>query len=900
MPRFHKIIITAWIAIVLSLLATVCPGHADQTRLGDKRILYLNSYNTGYAWSDNIITGIRSVLPMDIQNLNFQLEYLDAKRYETASMEEALFAFFKAKFKNDRFDVLMVSDNNALDFALKYRAALFPGTPMVFCGINNYHPSMLQGQTGITGIAETVAFKDNMDIIRHLHPQARQMVVIGGTSVTSRAIVSEIKETIEKRHIDFKFTFITGFQTGKLKLGKPNFLMGLPKDTVIYIVPGGSEEINGTFYNIQEIGTMICESTDLPVYSSWEFMMGTGIVGGKLASGLKQGKRFARLALRILNGVNPDTIPVETTGGHSFVFDDKVLKKFHIDKAYLPKGSRIINEPYNFYRLNRLLVWAIVGVMVLLSGLVVLLIMNMAQKKKANLALENSKKQLQLILDNMPHLVFWQDRELNLVDVNLSFLTFFHIQDKETIIGKDISAVPDLAYTAEESRQLGREVLTTGMPYRAGLLKIQRSNREQLWLEINKIPLLDKKNQVVGVLSTAEDITKKINLEKQLVQAQKMEALGILSGGIAHDFNNILTTIVNSTELAINDVPEESMTRKDLTRVLSAGRRGADLVKQILTFSRPGHVRFKKVNLAGVVADALNLVEASLPGNIDMVQSMGTGDFLCQGDTSQLHQVIMNLCTNAFQAMDGQNGCIHISLRNRVFDRMDHERPDEPKAFNLSPGHYLELTVSDNGPGIPPEIQDKIFDPFFTTKSKNIGTGLGLSMVHGIIKGHNGAISLTSIPFKNTQFTILIPRMEQDGQDDTPNDDGVSIGVGVILFVEDDQEQRESVPRTIEKLGYTVTVAQSAGEAMEIMSHHPEGFDLVITDYDMPKTSGLDLAKHLAKTRPDLPVILVSGRHVEFSLQESPNIKKFIVKPYNQNDLSKGIKEALCPPEQKE
>jgi PAS domain S-box-containing protein len=342
----------------------------------------------------------------------------------------------------------------------------------------------------------------------------------------------------------------------------------------------------------------------------------------------------------------------------------------------------------------------------------------MVQKNRANTALANSRKQLQLILDNIPQLVFWQDRDLNLMDVNRSFLTFFNITEKGSIIGRDISVVPDLSYSAEESRRLGREVLETGLPYRARQLRIQRSNRDQLWLEINKIPLVDKKQQVVGVLSTAEDITQKINLEKQLVQAQKMEALGILSGGIAHDFNNILTTIVNSTELAVDDVPEESITRKDLLRVLSAGRRGADLVKQILTFSRPGNVQFGSVDLARVTADALTLVEASLPGNIDVVKSIGTEDFLCRGDAGQLHQIIMNLCTNAFQAMEGQAGLIGIGLRNRDLDRSDIENPDVSGAFTLVPGSYVELTVWDNGPGIAPEILDKIFDPFSPQKAK--------------------------------------------------------------------------------------------------------------------------------------------------------------------------------------
>ena len=885
-----------YIAVLWLLASTaVCSaGAQDSAERRSQRILYLNSYNNGYAWSDNILEGIRSVLPVESRSLNFQMEYLDAKRYENEEMQTVLFDYFKAKFVRDRFDLIITSDNNALAFALKYRSRLFAGVPIVFCGINNYTPSMIEGQPAITGIAETVAFKDNMDIIRRLHPNARKMVIIGSNSVTSRAIINEIRQTIEQEKIDYDFIFKTGFQLQALKTGTPDYLADLSRDTLLYIVPGGAEQGDGNLYSIQEIAAMICRATNRPVYSSWEFLMGTGIVGGKLASGLAQGKAAARLALRILDGEDPALIPVKTAEGHAYIFDHNVLKRLGVDTSLLPAGSRIINEPYDFYRLNRGIFWLIISGLFVLAGMVVLLCVSMAQKKRANQAMEKSKMQLQLILDNIPHIVFWQDVNLNLVDVNLSFLKFFKIRNKADIINQDISSVPDLAYTAEESRTLGREVLETATPFHARLLKIQRSDQEQVWLEINKVPLLDKKNRVAGVLSTAEDITKKINLEKQLAQAQKMEALGILSGGIAHDFNNILTSIINSTELAMDDVPEDSLTRRDLERVLSAGKRGAELVKQILTFSRPGHVRFKKLDLARVVKDAMALVETSLPGNIKVVKTMAQGKFMCRGDAIQIHQVVMNLCTNAFQAFGGKSGRIEVKLDERLLTGLDPEN-DDP--FNLPPGHYVELTVSDNGPGINPEILDKVFDPFFSTKGKNFGSGLGLSMVHGIVKGHNGAISLTSKAYDLTCFTVLLPRLEQVADDERPAENNVCLGRGTILFVEDDSEQRQSVPRIIEKLGYLVTAADSAGQALELIRQNPSGFDLVITDYDMPKISGLELARQLARILPGLPVIMVSGRNVEFSRQESSNIKAFIVKPYDKGILSRGINEVLCPPE---
>ena len=890
MTRCYICIVAMWL---LACTSVCCAGAQESAGRRSQRILYLNSYNNGYPWSDNILEGIRSVLPVESLSLNFQMEYLDAKRYESEQMQTVLFNYFKAKFARDRFDIIITSDNNALDFALKYRFRLFAGVPIVFCGINNYHPSMIEEQSAITGIAETVAFKDNMDIIRRLHPNARKMVIVGSTSVTSRAIISEIRQAIKQDKIDYSFTFKTGFQLQALKTGTPDYLADLSLDSLLYIVPGGSEKGDGNLYSIQEIAAMICRSTNRPVYSSWEFLMGTGIVGGKLASGMAQGKAAARLALRILDGEDPALIPVKTAEGHAYTFDHNVLKRLGADMSLLPAGSRIINEPYDFYRLNRGIFWLIISGLLVLACMVVLLAVSIAQKKRANQAMEKSKMQLQLILDNIPHLVFWQDLNLNLVDVNLSFLKFFRIRDKADIINRDISSVPDLAYTAEESRQLGREVLETAAPFHARLLKIQRSDQEQVWLEINKVPLLDKKNRVAGVLSTAEDITKKINLEKQLGQAQKMEALGILSGGIAHDFNNILTSIINSAELAMDDVPEDSLTHKDLERVLSAGKRGAELVKQILTFSRPGHVRFRKLDLARVVKDAMALVETSFPGNIEVVKIMAQGKFMCRGDVIQIHQVVMNLCTNAFQALGGKGGRIEVKLDERVLTDPD---PGNDDPFNLPPGHYVELTISDNGPGIDPEILDKVFDPFFSTKGKNIGSGLGLSMVHGIVQGHNGVISLTSKAYDLTRFTVLLPRMDQVEDEDRPAENNVCLGQGTILFVEDDPEQRQSVPRIIEKLGYLVTAADSASQALTLIRQNPSGFDLVITDYDMPKITGLELARQLARILPGLPVIMVSGRNVEFSRQESSNIKDFIVKPYDKAILSRGINDVLCSP----
>ncbi len=874
--------------MILFIMITITAAASGSARaaLPGKRILYLNSYQNGYAWSDEILNGIKTELSSKIENLDLQVEFMDSKKHYDLTIQTMLHDYYRYKFRNDVFDVVITSDNNAFEFALKYRKSLFPGVPIVFCGLNSYDPGMRQGQTGITGIEESVDFKENLEIARTLHPDARQMVVIGNTTVTSLAIIREIKETIENQSINFKVSFVTGFKTSDLKAGKASFLAGIPRDSLLYIVP--THETSGNvFYTPEDISTLVCQATSLPVYSSWDFLTGTGIVGGKLASGFQHGKTAASVAVRILNGEDPDGIPVVSRGGHTYIFDYRVLKRFHINKALLPRGSILINEPYNFYRLNRQIFWVIIASVVLLSLMVIVLILNTAQKKKANLAMGESKKKLRLILDNIPQLVFWQDRDLKFIDVNTSFLKFFNVADKKSIIGRDISSIPNVGDAPRISTKLGNRVLQTNKPCYSYHWKITRSNGEQIWVEMNKIPLHDHKGNAIGVLSTAEDITKKINLKKQLTQAQKMEALGILSGGIAHDFNNILTSIINSTELAMEDVPPDSMTFKDLERVLNAGNRGSNLVKQILTFSRPGHMQFRNMNMTRLINDAMELLKTSLPGNLEIITDISSIRSNCHGDPTQIHQVVMNLCTNAFQAMNSIGGKLWVKLRERTLVA------DQAEILNLAAGNYVELTVADNGPGIDPDIMDKIFDPFFSTKSKNMGTGLGLSMVHGIVQGHNGTITVSSLPFERTQFTILIPQIDEVDEDEALGDNNSQRGEGRILFVEDDAGQRETVPRTLEKLGYRVTTVSDADEALVRLFDGSETYDLVITDYDMPRTSGLDLAKQIKKSLPQLPVIMVSGRNVDFCVQESDNIRKFVIKPYNKSIISEAVKGVL-------
>ena len=378
-------------------------------------------------------------------------------------------------------------------------------------------------------------------------------------------------------------------------------------------------------------------------------------------------------------------------------------------------------------------------------------------------------------------------------------------------------------------------------------------------------------------------------LEKQLIQAQKMEALGTLAGGIAHDFNNILSAIIGYTELCFLDLndPEHPVHRM-LKSMLHAGNRAKELVSQILTFSRTQEHVLTPVNIAPVVKEALKLLKASLPANIELKQCI-TSQQQVMADPTQIHQIIMNLCTNAYHAMEEDGGLLTVSLASVPYDETSLPHGD------LSPGTYLRLTVEDNGSGIHPAVLDNIFDPYFSTKDKNKGTGLGLAVVHGIVKGHGGAIAVKSEVGKGTAVHVSLPITDQYEavKDEEPL--VMSRGNEKILLVDDEKDLVDIGSRMLEKLGYDVTGVVGSVEALQTFKKSPQRFDLVITDLNMPGMNGDRLAREITRIRKGLPIMVYSGFSEPFDQQRARNlgIRKLIMKPLTMNTLAESVRNVL-------
>ncbi|MBU4427119.1 MAG: PAS domain S-box protein [Desulfobacterales bacterium] len=387
-----------------------------------------------------------------------------------------------------------------------------------------------------------------------------------------------------------------------------------------------------------------------------------------------------------------------------------------------------------------------------------------------------------------------------------------------------------------------------------------------------------------------QDITEQTRLEIQLRQAQKMEAIGTLAGGIAHDFNNILSAIMGYTELSMLEIPDQSFIVDNLNEILKASHRAKDMVRQILAFSRQDKQERIPIQLIPIVKEALKMLRGSLPTTIEISQHIDNGKGIVEADVTQIHQVLMNLSTNAAHTMREKGGILDISLTD-----VDVTVGEAARHADLRQGPYVRLTVSDTGEGIAKEVMERIFEPYFTTKEKGVGTGMGLAVVHGIVKDHRGAITLESKPGKGSTFNVYIPRIEKGV---TPEHEATEIfptGRERILFVDDEQVLVEIGKQMLERLGYEVTTRTSSIEALELFRVKPYQFDLVITDMTMPNMTGDKLAKEIMGIRADIPIVLCTGYSERIGREsaEKMGIRGFVMKPLSMNGLANAIRNGI-------
>ncbi len=426
--------------------------------------------------------------------------------------------------------------------------------------------------------------------------------------------------------------------------------------------------------------------------------------------------------------------------------------------------------------------------------------------------------------------------------------------------------------------------------------RIIRPDEAVRFIRAQTFPIRNTFGEVVRMAGVAEDMTEHkrvqetlVKTERQFRQSSRMEAIGTLAGGIAHDFNNILTAILGYTELGLASVPKGSRTQRNLQEVLTAGHRAKHLVLQILAFSRQSGQGKKPTPIHTVIQEALKLLRATIPTSIEIRQSLMT-EASVLADSTQLHQVVINLCTNAEYAMRETGGLLAVTLED-----IDVTKDKVRSVSGLKVGPHIRLIIQDNGTGMSPDVLERMFDPFFTTKPIGEGSGMGLAVVHGIITNHGGALMIDSLGGRGTKVEVYLPIIPTPDWDGSGDQDVIPLGKETILFVDDEETIVRLGKELLSSLGYTVEVHTNSQEALHAFRHDPERFDLVITDQAMPGLTGEALSRELLRIRPELPIILCTGFSHIMTAEKAKalGIQAYLMKPLAIRDLAPIVRHVL-------
>ena len=535
------------------------------------------------------------------------------------------------------------------------------------------------------------------------------------------------------------------------------------------------------------------------------------------------------------------------------------------------------------------------------------------ERKMAEDALTASEERYRLIAENITDVIWTADMDLNFTYISPSVVHLLG-ESPEMIIPKKVSDILSPA-SLERSLQIFDRLSKYASPYekseqRAATVKLEIYHKDghTLWTESKISFFQDTTRNISGLLGVTRDISdqrqaleEKKKLEAQLIQSQKMEAIGTLAGGIAHDFNNILAAIFGFAQLAEVYLPTNIGKVTDyVTQIQQASMRAKDLVQLILAFSRQSKPEMQPVAMDHLLEDTLKLLRASIPATIGIEHTIQESPCSVMANQTQIHQVIMNICTNAAHAMEQNGGVLSVSLATTmVSEAVAATIPD------MTPGRFLKLTIQDTGHGMDADTLERIFEPYFTTKSPGEGTGLGLAVAHGIIKSHGAAISVVSEPGMGTVFHLYFPCADKTALVAAAHAHVKELpdpGRGRILLVDDEPSIVELGKEMLGVLGYDVVTTDDPLNALSLFEESPDDFDAVITDMTMPHLSGDQLAKKMMAIRPDIPIIVSTGfsKRLTSEMAREMGIKAYLLKPLSMVELSKALKTALAPPSPEE
>ncbi len=887
--RCHSV---AWLAAVVVLLLRT-DGSVAAAAERPQNVLILHAYHQGLAWTDNIQAGLDAGFAEAARPVQLHVEYMDSKRHTPDSLFPHLVTLYAEKYGTTRPDLVVVSDNNALSFALTHRQQLFAGVPVVFCGINNFGDEMLEGHADVTGVVEDIAVAETIDVMLRLHPDCRRIAVINDMTPTGQANHERLRQVMPAFRSRVEFVEWQGI--GRKDLTRS--LQALGPDAAVLLFTYHLNR-DGERFASDEFLALVSGWSSRPVYAFWDHFLGRGIVGGQVVSGKEQGLRAAQLGLSILAGEPAANLPIVLRSPNVPMFDFAQLKRFGVKDSLLPATAAVINRPPSFYALFKYRIWTGIAVIVILALTTVFLAVNTAQRHRAAQSLRESETRLRELAEMLPEVIYEADTEGRLTFVNHAGLAALGYSASALQKGLAVTQLlaPD-ARTAFEQQT----VRTTETNANEGVELTALRTDGTMFPVLSFVAPVLQAHHPVGLRGIMIDITERkkaedarVELEARIQHAQKLESLGILAGGIAHDFNNLLVGILGNADLALARVPEDAPVRREIHEVRDAALRAAELTNQMLAYSGKGRFVVRPVNLNEVVRQMEPLLGASRSKSALLAWQLADELPAVEADLAQLRQVVMNLITNASDAIGDDPGTITVATG--VVDADEEYLREITDLDPLPAGRYVFLELTDTGCGMDKATQARIFEPFFSTKET--GRGLGMAAVTGIVRGHSGTIKVYSEPGRGTTIKVLFPASDQPAvplAQPVEHTGDERRGNGTILVIDDERSVRVVAGELFRDRGFQTLVAEDGERGLEAFRQHTEDIVLVLLDMTMPGIDGAETFRLLRQIRPDVKVILSSGYNEQEATRRfaGKGLAGFLQKPYLAATLLNKVWEVL-------
>ncbi|GEM_PF-3359110 len=736
------------------IFCILCLFHSSISFSDEKKVLSLNSYNNGYSWTDLIVSAERKTLRENLKEIDFFVEYMDTKRISGEEYFSLLKQIYKMKYRSTKFDVIICSDDDAFQFLLKYKPEIFPHIPVVFCGVNNFSPSMIAGRTDFTGYQEDIDAKSTIDLILKLHPATKRIVVISDGTVTGIAQRKPVQD-LSARYPQIKFIYLNGEDLTNDMLIKK--VTGL-KEYDIALFTVWNIDKSGVHITATDILKHLANASPVPTYGFADSWLGLGIVGGKLNSASMHGKIAAQIGLEIIQGKKPADIPVMPRAPNQYMFDYNQIEKWGINVSLLPKDSIYINRPYSFYDKYKRIIWIVLSLIFIQTIIIIDLCLNIGRRKKAEKSLFETERKFRLILENASDiLIFFNLKTLKYEYISpASFKISGYTPDE--LLSKSTIEILNMLYPLDKDKLLKRrEAILQSRPdtdlsdlyleYR-----MRTKSGDTLWISDKPEIIRDEQGTPIYVVLSGRDITFKKNAEEELKnQAEKLKEYNAMLERYAfissHDMQEPLRIITTYLKLVQEKYSDKLDTEANnfIVRAIENSIRMRKLITDFLNFSRIGKTKPKRnpVDLNKIIVKILKNFEPLIS---ESKAEIDIGNLpVLNVDENQFEILLSNLFDNAIK-----------------FRSMD--RPLEIKfSSKLDISGWL-FSLADNGIGIDPKFRDRIFLIFekLSSRSDFLSTGMGLALAKKIVENHKGNIWVESVPDKGSVFYFTVPEINME------------------------------------------------------------------------------------------------------------------------------------------